>query len=157
MRMRAKSFVAALLTLALPSQQAVAACAVTVVNLAIGGLVPGASPSRDTVGNIAVTCSGSPGEVVRYRIALNPGSSGTFAMRQMKVSSGGTLDYNLYADAARNVVWGDGTGGTAVVTDSYPLGAPSVTRNYPVFARALGKRDATVGRYADSVLVTLVY
>ena len=52
------------------------------------------------------------------------------------------LNYNLYLNSARTTVWGDGTGGTSVLTVT--LNA-NVTRNQTVFSRVPARQDVTSG------------
>jgi len=146
--------IAGLLLCALPKHVS-AACSVTTLTLAFGNFSPLSFRPHDSVGNIAVTCTGTPGAAVRYSLVLNPGSGGTFAQRRMRLGSGATLNYNIYADAARSIVWGDGNSGSLVVADAYSLAGLSVTRNYPVYGRIFGNQNAPVGVYTDSILVTL--
>ena len=146
--------IAGLLLCTLPLH-ASAGCSVTAVSVEFGNYRPFAFRPHDSVGNIAVTCTGAPGTAVRYSLVLNAGSGRTFAPRRMRLGSGAILNYNIYADAARSVVWGDGNSGTLSVADSYSLVGPSVTRNYPVYTRIFSNQNAPVGIYTDSIVVTL--
>lgn len=68
------------------------------------------------------------------------------------------LNYNLYADGAHTLIWGDGTGGTSTVSDSYTLPASSSTRDYTVYGRISGAQSSAVaGNYLDTVLITVTY
>lgn len=138
-------------------QACAATCSVGAVSLAFGNYDPFRLGHNDTVGNIAVTCSGKAGEMLAYSIALNAGGSGTFAARRMRSPSMSALNYNIYTTAARSTVWGDGNGGSLIVTDAFALPAPHVTRNYPVYGRALGSQNVPVGVYSDSIVVTLTF
>ena len=131
------------------------ACSVSAVSLSFGNYNPLRARHDDTTGNIAVTCRGRPGSRMTYSIALNAGGSGTFAQRRMRSGSAGTLNYNIYASAGRSLVWGDGSAGTHVVTDSFRLHSPRVTRNYAVYGRIFGGQNPRVGVYTDSIVVTL--
>lgn len=131
------------------------ACSVSAVSLAFGNYNPLRGGHSDTTGNIAVTCSGRSGAKVAYSIALNAGGSGTFAQRRMRFGSTAVLNYNIYTGATRSVVWGDGSAGTLVVSDSFRFHAPKVHRNYPVYGRIFGGQNPRVGFYADSIVVTL--
>ena len=77
------------------------------------------------------------------------------------LSSGmNTLSYNLYADAGRTSVWGDGTGGSVAVESSVLLDvlgwAP--TQSFTVYGRiGAGQTGAVPGSYADTVSVTVTY
>ena len=145
--------VAALVCLGAPHAGA-ATCAVSAVSLAFGSYNPFQIGPTDTTGNIAILCSGTPGEVVAYTIGLNSGH-GTFSQRRMRSANGFWLNYNIYTSVARTIVWGDGSGGTLMVSDGYTLGAPSVTRNYPVYGRTPAIQKTPVALYSDSIVVTL--
>ena len=149
----ARSIAIAALVLCAAKAQA-ATCSVSAVSLAFGTYNEFHGAHADSAGNIAVTCSGLAGEGVAYTIALNAGG-GTFTPRQLRSAAGFPLNYNIYTTAARVTLWGDGTGGTLVVADSYTLGAPSVTRNYTVYGRIFAGQKVLVGVYTDSITVTL--
>lgn len=148
-------FAGALLALVTPHALA-ATCAVSAVSLPFGSYNPFQVAPTDTTGNIAVTCSGVAGETVVYAIGLNSGN-GTFAQRRMRSGIGSSLNYNIYTTAARNLVWGDGSAGSVVVSDGYTLGAPSVTRNYPVYGRTPALQKMPVQLYSDTIVVTLTF
>lgn len=130
-----------------------AACSVSAVSLAFGNYSQFQALHNDVTSNIAVTCSGTPGEVVAYTITISSGS-GTFTARRMK-GERGVLSYNLYTSASRTTIWGDGSSGTSVRADAYTLTAPSVTRNYTLFGRTFAGQKTLVGSYGDSLVVTL--
>jgi len=67
------------------------------------------------------------------------------------------LAYNLYTDSARTSVWGDGSSGTAKVSDGYLLGLFTVAKDYPVYGRIPELQNAAVGSYLDTVVVTVNY
>jgi len=68
------------------------------------------------------------------------------------------LQYNLYVDASRSQIWGDGSGGTLVVNDSYSLATSPTTRQYFVYGRiAGGQSGGTAGIYNDAITITLDY
>jgi spore coat protein U-like protein len=65
----------------------------------------------------------------------------------------GTLTYNLYADAGRTQVFGDGTGGSVTVHVS-----ANNTHVQAIWARILGGQQRVLaGRYTDSVVATISY
>ena len=131
-----------------------ASCSVSAVSVAFGGYNPFRFAHTDTNGNIAVTCTGVPGELVTYSIALSAGGSGTPGMRRLR-SGSGNLSYNLYTSSARTTVWGDGNAGTMLASDSFALSGAQVTRNYPVYGRTFARQNVPVGLYTDSIVVTL--
>ncbi len=103
----------------------------------------------DSTGEISYSCT-LP--VASPRLSLSAGSSGSFATRQL-FSSGNSLDYNLFLDAARSVVWGDGTGGSA--TYDAPPPADGQVYSLTIHGRVPARQNPHVGSYADTVRVTM--
>ena len=131
-------------------------CTVTSSGISFGVYDSIRNRPADAVGTISVTCSGAAGGTVKYSIALSPGT-GTVHSRRLAAANG-FLHYNLYVDSDRSTVWGDGTGGTSVISDAYVLGANATTRTYPVFSRIPGhQKDATARPYTDTILINLAY
>lgn len=132
-------------------------CDIWVAGVAFGNYDSIGNQDRDTVGTISVTCSGNIGETASYTIRLSAGN-GSYSSRTMNggVSS---IVYNLYKDIARTQVWGDGTSGTFLVTDSHVLDSTlPVTRHYTVYGRIpSGQHQSVAGSYSDNLLVTLEY
>jgi spore coat protein U-like protein len=67
------------------------------------------SNPTDSAGSITYTCISLSGPIT---IDLSKGSALSYVPRQMRKGTD-TLDYNLYLDAARVSIWGDGTGGAS--------------------------------------------
>ncbi len=135
---------------------AAATCDVSANGVAFGAYDSIGNAQRDTSGTISVTCSGTLGDNVSYSIQLNAGA-GTYANR--RISTGAVnLNYNLYVDSSRSQIWGDGSGGTSVVHDSYALTQTSVTRQYTIYGRIpTGQNQANAGSYLENIIVTLSY
>jgi spore coat protein U-like protein len=93
---------------------------------------------------------------VSYEIELGPGGGGTYAMREM-TSASGTLDYQLYTDASRTTIWGDGTGGTVTTGFNGQLAAGTTTHSYPVHGAIPARQNVAAGSYSDVITVTLNY
>lgn len=129
-------------------------CTVTAQGVSFGAYSARSPAPTDGVGFLQVSCSGTVGDAVSYTVALSSGAGGSFAVRTMSSAAGG-LGYNLYADAARSTVWGDGTGISRAVADGYALTAPSASRTYPVYGRLFAGQHVAVGSYADSITVTV--
>ena len=92
-------------------------CTVSALSVAFGNYAPRGTTPTDSTGNIAVTCSGAVGQMVKYSILISSGAGGSFLPRKMR-GRPSTLNYNLYTDAARSTVWGDGNAGTYTLADS---------------------------------------
>jgi spore coat protein U-like protein len=130
-------------------------CSVSSLGTAFGAYDTLSGSNKDVIGTISVTCTGLVGDAVNYSIALSPGG-GTFTSRKM-LAGGSQLKYNLYSDGARLSIWGDGTGGTSTVSDSYSLPASSSTRNYTVYGEIPAQTNPTNGSYMDTVVITVTY
>ena len=127
----------------------------TALPLSFGSYNPVSGTATDAAGEVTVLCTAVLSINVGYSIRLSTGG-GSYAARHMSLLTN-TLDYNLYTNAARSSVWGDGSGGTATVSDSYALALLAVTRQYPVYARIPAAQNVAAGAYTDSITVTVEY
>ena len=59
------------------------------------------------------------------------------------------LQYNLYRNAARTTIWGDGTGGTSVYSLANPPNNSNV--NLTIYGRIPAQQDVSAGNYSDTV------
>lgn len=110
------------------------------------------------VGNIQTSCVyvGLGSATPAYQIQLSSGVSNSYVNRTMRFLSN-SLNYNLYTNASYSLVWGNGTGGTSVVGDSYTMTAGTVIKNYSVYMRIPRAQSVNAGSYADSITVTVTY
>jgi spore coat protein U-like protein len=137
-------------------------CNVTVGGVAFGVYDQSAAMPDDSTGTVTVTCvnTGPANTRVDYAIALSTGTSGSYAQRFM-TSGAPRLNYNLYLDAARTVVWGNGSGGTSTITGTLAVGPGqgngTKSASYPVYGRAPAQQDPAVGAYTDSITLTLTF
>jgi spore coat protein U-like protein len=116
--------------------------------LAFGTYDPLAAAPLDSTASIRYDCP--PGQAPR--VTLDAGGSGTFVWRELRQGAE-VLRYNLYLDAARTAVWGDGTGGSSAGPGQTSV-AQGVSTAW-VFARVPAAQDVAAGVYADTVRVTL--
>ncbi len=110
------------------------------------------APTYST-GTILVNCSSPDQHPLPVVISINSGGSGMFNPRQMRAATGtDRLNYYLFTDASRTVIWGDGTGGTSTVTNI-------MTRNTPwnatIFGMVPPRQNLLTGSYSDTLLVTV--
>lgn len=103
-------------------------------------------PNTSGVGSLTIKCtSGKPSPVVM----LSAGQSQSFVARTLR-SGENVLHYNLYTSAARNLVWGDGTGASEVMF---------ANKNQTVVLAIYGSipvgQDPAVGLYTDNIIVTI--
>jgi spore coat protein U-like protein len=128
-----------------PAVGSAANCSLSVIGLSFGSYdVFGALPLEIT-GSVTVTCN----EATPYTITLSPGA-GSYSGRSMPGTSG-ALTYNLYLDPGRTTVWGDGSAGTGIISDTGTSGT------YTVYGRISAGQNAFIGNYSDSIIVTLTY
>jgi spore coat protein U-like protein len=99
--------------------------------------------SLDGAGSVSVACDVTSS----FQVALNKGQ-GSFAARQLQ-SGANVLYYNLYTDALRSLIWGDGTVGTTLMSGS------GTAATFTVYGRKPGGQNLPVGNYGDSIAVTL--
>ena len=120
----------------------------SVPTIAFGTLNP--LIDNDTQGDIVWVCSSGTDTEIR----LDGGSSGNINARTM--SGPAPLPYQLYTNAGRTLVFGDGTTGNAVPVSGVGYSTPN---NVTVYGRvAQGDADiAANGNYTDTVVVTIVF
>jgi spore coat protein U-like protein len=126
-----------------------AACTVSTTSVAFGTYDVFAATATDSTGVVSVRCDTR----TTLSVQVGKGAAPTFLPRTLKQATT-SLNYNLYQDSARTVVWGDGTGGTSAF--SVTVNA-NVTRNQTLFARVPANQDVPAGAYTDTVVVTIVF
>jgi len=133
-------------------------CSVTATDVGFGTYSPFNPSAADSTGNVRVSCSllGLLSLLVNYRIYLSPGSGGAYSPRLMHKGSD-TLDYNLYTNASRTTIWGNGSGGTSYVEDGYLIGLFTVSRDYTIYGRVPAEQNVAPGFYSDTLTVTVEY
>lgn len=126
-------------------------CSISASNLAFGAYDPGAGALEGTT-TIVATCT----ENTTYNIGLDAGSnaaSATSTTRAMKESlTINYLDYELYQNSARTIVWGS-TLGTDTVSQTSVGGDESHT----VYGQVPGGQFVPAGSYSDTINVTITY
>lgn len=134
------------LALALTAEQG-HACTLNVTGVNFGSYDVFSNAALDSTGNIDVNCPSGVG----YSIALSEGG-GRQAQRVMS-SGGHRLNYNLYTEANRGVVWGDATSGTARVSGT----GIGMSVNHAVYGRIPARQNVHAGSYSDIIIVALTF
>ena len=133
-------------------------CVASATGESFGSYNPFSGMAATSTATLSVTCQSAAAVLVSYTIALGAGGGGTVAARSM---GGGAsqLPYQLYRDIAHTQIWGDGTGGSQAVTDSYLLSVVTpVIRTYAAYGLIpAGMSGVTPGLYGDTVTVLLSY
>jgi spore coat protein U-like protein len=105
-------------------------------------------PNNNGVGSITIDCQGGGSNIL---VALSNGQSSNYVSRLMR-SGENSMKYNLYTSAARNVVWGDGTGGSSTMMIN-----KNSTTTLSVFGQIPAEQDAAVGFYTDSITTIIIF
>jgi len=98
----------------------------------------------DAAGNFTWRCPG----VTAIQVTLSRGVSSTYTNRTM-VRGTEHLAYNVYLDAARTTVFGDGSGGTS---GTQVVGGGQ-QQTVSVYGRVFAEQDVSAGTYTDALTV----
>ena len=136
-----------------PAVATAGSCTVTaVMPVAFGGYDVFDSAPVVSTGSISFECVDlAPTDTVR--IDLDGGSARSFASRTL-IGAGFKLAYNLYLDAARSLVWGDGTRGS---TSYGPVQPGAGINTVIMYGQIPAGQHVGAGGYADTVTVTVLY
>ncbi len=127
-----------------------AVCTVSATPVAFGVYPPFSVTPTTSTGTTTVHCVAGAANIV---IALSTGGGGSYANRRM-VSGASNLAYQLYSDAARTMIWGNGTAGTVTVSAHLPSNS---TQNFTVYGRIPALQGVRPGAYTDTITVTVTY
>ena len=136
-----------------------AVCTVTALPVAFGIYNPLSVPPNLSTGSVTVICLPVLVPVGEsYTVGLSTGGSSSFAARRL-VAGANMLQYQLYADAPRSTVWGDGSVGSSTVAGSFSLSVlMPVSATHIVYARMPAHQSsAAAGAYSDTIMVTVTY
>jgi spore coat protein U-like protein len=126
-------------------------CTVSTSALAFGNVNTLSGSNVDSIGAISVTCTNDTDWSAAA--GIGGGSGASFASRRMSFGAN-LLSYNLFTDAARSSVWGDGTGSTAAIGGT----GTGLVQNVAIYGRVgSGQTSVPAGNYADTVAVTVTY
>jgi spore coat protein U domain-containing protein, fimbrial subunit CupE1/2/3/6 len=102
----------------------------------------------DQTTTLAVQCTNT----TPYTIGLNEGTGNGASIAVRKMTSGSnTVNYSLYSDTGRSVVWGN--------TSSNMVGATGngASQTYTVYGRVPSQTTPAAGSYTDTITVTVNY
>lgn len=129
-------------------------CRITVGPISFGTYMPLTPSHVDVVGQFNVRCQAQPGS---FSVTIGPGISGNQMARTLSAGGAEILYYNLFRDAARTEIWGDGTPPTFVVNGMRPSQGRPTFYNYPVYGRIFSSQAPNPGVYNDNLLVTVLF
>jgi spore coat protein U-like protein len=133
------------------SDAGAAGCSVSTTSVDFGTYDVFDPAPNDSTGSVTLNCNGGAKNVT---VAINRGGASSFALRRMRQGTE-QLFYNLFVDAARTTIWGDGSSGT----QTYDVGNPPNNKDetLTIYARVPAGQDVSSGSYSDSVTVTVNY
>ena len=138
----------------LVSATVAATCTVSATPLTFGTYYPG-NGNLNANTTLLVRCShGAP-----FTVAMDAGAGGSLLQRLM-TGGGAGLAYNLYTNAARTTVWGDGSASTGVVTGTGRGMANNQAISETVYGQlpdTLANQQLAPGTYTDTIRVTVNY
>jgi spore coat protein U-like protein len=145
-----------------PGATRAADCTATATSVQFGTYDTSSPLPADSTGALTITCTYVPStdRTVLYTVALSSGNGLSPVLRWLAYGNY-RLYYNLYTDAGRSQVWGDGTGGSVLASGSLKVG-PGVgngtrSNTHTVYGRIAPQQDAASGNYGDTIILTLTF
>lgn len=127
-------------------------CTITANPLAFGSINPVTGAAFDAAGTLDVTCTN--GSAWSATASAGTGNGATLTSRRMTSGSGSTLNYSLFTNSIRTLVWGSGLSGTNALTGT----GTGALQSVPIYGRVTaGQNTAPAGTYGDTVTVTITY
>ena len=131
------------------SFSALAVCSLSGTSISFGNYDVFSTSPLDTNGSIVYRCGNADHDI---SISLDSGGASSFNPRRMLKGSE-ALNYNLYLDAARTIIWGDGTAGTQTYFIKNPPNNQDVT--VPLYGRVPTGQSVSKGAYSNTITVTI--
>lgn len=131
-----------------------AECTISTTPVAFGTYSPTSATPHNGVGGVRTDCrhNDSPSG-----ISIGTGGSGSYTTRRM-INGSSQLQYNLFSDASRTTVWGNGSGGTVTVSPpiSQSIGQRRI-REAVIYGRIPARQNVRAGTYSDTMFVTVSF
>lgn len=128
-----------------------AACSVAATNINFGIYDVFVAGPLDSTGTVTVACDRRTDVTISIGPSATSGMLDPRAMRHL--SRPDRLNYNLFTNASRSAIWGDGTAGTSTVF------IPNVRRGIPetrtIYGRIPPGQDVSVGAYGEFLTITI--
>lgn len=126
-------------------------CTISAVGVNFGSYDVFSSTAVVSTGSTTFSCTGIGAGSLNVTVWLSTGTAGNFNPRKLFRSTE-SLNYNLYLNAGGTQIWGDGTGGSTLLS-------ASVLNNRPVTQTIFGQipalQDVSVGSYNDTIIATI--
>ena len=130
-------------------------CSITTAAVAFGTYDPvitNATTALDSTGTITTTCTNGASVTILLGQGSNANTGSTDAAPERRMLSGANyLNYQLYSDTSRTVVWGNDT-----TTDVAETGTGSAV-NTTVYGSVPAGQNVPAGTYSDTVVATVSF
>ncbi|MDD2582710.1 MAG: spore coat U domain-containing protein [Desulfuromonadaceae bacterium] len=128
-------------------------CSIATTPINFGNYDVFSNQALDSSGTITVDCNNPDQKPIKIDISINSGSSGKFNPRQMQGANGtDRLNYYVFTDPSGAAIWGDGTGGSSIVST---IVTKNSILNSNVYARIPAGQNVSVGTYTDLLTATV--
>jgi spore coat protein U-like protein len=144
-RAEPRSVVRALSLALLFAAPPILACSVDTTPLAFGAIDPLLRAPSDSVASLTVRCD----EEQAYSIAI----AGSGQPLRVMQSGSNTLAYQIYLDASRQSIWGDGSHGSISAQGS----ASAAGTTHHLYGRVPSQPQAVPGLYVDTLLISISF
>jgi len=128
--------------------------------LSFGNYDPNSASPTDANSLITVTCTPAAGNPLTTPYTLSvSGVGGGSPTNRALVSGSSQLSFQLYRDAARTSVLGNGSGGTSPIsssTTSLLTGLPGIN-THTVYGRIFALQSVAPGSYSGTLTITVDY
>jgi spore coat protein U-like protein len=131
------------------SEASAQSCTISATSVNFGNYNVFNGTALDSTGTVTYRCNAAAANI---SIGLTKGASSTYNPRLMSKGAE-VLGYNLYRDAARSTIWGDGTSGTATYFRANPPNNSNV--NLTVYGRVPAGQDVSAGSFSDTVTAVI--
>lgn len=107
------------------------------------------SANADQTGTLQIQCTNT----TSFNIGLDAGTGAGATVAARKMTSGiNAVNYSLYSDSARSIVWGNTIG-----TDTVAGSATGAAQSFTLYGRIPAQATPAPGTYSDTVTVTIMY
>jgi len=129
------------------------ACTISATGVPFGAYDPTIPSNDDGTGTVSLACSPSVSAPV---VALEAGGSGTIAARRMQ-NGIYLLNYNLFTDTNRLILWGNGVVGATVTLSGGTVTSGQRRFSRTIYGRIPAGQNVGAGTYNDTLVVTVIF